>query len=249
MSDAATRLLEVSAELAALPLPFSQRTHLIEQVTSAHMALQAAERELAALREATEWVGRLEEALRAARWFISETRRYAADRGAEGTVERAEDMLAVIDAALVGIEPRQQDEADSGDDGFPVVVVPGCPFCEYGGPSPIKHSWHQGAVIAFEPLNPVIAGHLLVVPRRHVKHLGEDPTLSALVMGCAAELVRTEMLPTAHSHFRRDLGVNVIASAGASATQTVEHLHVHIVPRRDGDGLLLPWSAAGGGDA
>jgi diadenosine tetraphosphate (Ap4A) HIT family hydrolase len=35
---------------------------------------------------------------------------------------------------------------------------------------------------------------------------------------------------------------NLITSDGAAATQTVKHLHVHIVPRRDGDGLTLPWS-------
>ena len=29
---------------------------------------------------------------------------------------------------------------------------------------------------------------------------------------------------------------------GRAATQTVEHLHIHIVPRSDGDGLQLPWS-------
>jgi histidine triad (HIT) family protein len=35
---------------------------------------------------------------------------------------------------------------------------------------------------------------------------------------------------------------NLIVSKGPSATQTVAHLHLHIVPRRPGDGLALPWS-------
>ena len=35
---------------------------------------------------------------------------------------------------------------------------------------------------------------------------------------------------------------NLITSIGAAATQTVFHLHVHVVPRHEGDGLLLPWS-------
>ncbi|MFI0712504.1 HIT domain-containing protein [Streptomyces inhibens] len=38
---------------------------------------------------------------------------------------------------------------------------------------------------------------------------------------------------------------NVITSRGPSATQTIRHLHIHLVPRADGDGLLLPWTAAG----
>jgi histidine triad (HIT) family protein len=35
---------------------------------------------------------------------------------------------------------------------------------------------------------------------------------------------------------------NFITSAGKAATQSVMHLHIHIVPRQEGDGLLLPWS-------
>jgi histidine triad (HIT) family protein len=35
---------------------------------------------------------------------------------------------------------------------------------------------------------------------------------------------------------------NLITSQGAAATQTVMHLHLHLVPRTDGDGLKLPWS-------
>lgn len=35
---------------------------------------------------------------------------------------------------------------------------------------------------------------------------------------------------------------NLITSCGKAATQTVEHLHVHLVPRREGDGLKLPWT-------
>ncbi|MEV7006240.1 HIT domain-containing protein [Streptosporangium sp. NPDC051022] len=32
-----------------------------------------------------------------------------------------------------------------------------------------------------------------------------------------------------------------MTSAGREATQSVFHLHLHIVPRQDGDGLALPW--------
>lgn len=35
---------------------------------------------------------------------------------------------------------------------------------------------------------------------------------------------------------------NIITSKGSLATQTVFHLHVHLVPRAAGDGLPLPWT-------
>jgi hypothetical protein len=35
---------------------------------------------------------------------------------------------------------------------------------------------------------------------------------------------------------------NLITSVGAAATQTVRHLHIHLIPRREGDALALPWT-------
>ncbi|NUS57067.1 MAG: HIT domain-containing protein [Streptomycetaceae bacterium] len=85
--------------------------------------------------------------------------------------------------------------------------------------------------LVFEPLNPVTPGHLLVVPTLHVESAAADPYVAAAAMEVAAE----------HIHERR-LSANIITSIGADATQTVSHLHVHIVPRVAGDGLHLPWT-------
>ncbi|CAL9324879.1 HIT family protein [Streptomyces sp. SudanB91_2054] len=37
--------------------------------------------------------------------------------------------------------------------------------------------------------------------------------------------------------------VNLITSKGEAATQSVFHFHVHVVPRQEGDGRPLPWTA------
>jgi histidine triad (HIT) family protein len=76
----------------------------------------------------------------------------------------------------------------------------------------------------------VTDGHLLVVPTVHVRDATQDPGVTAFTMAAAAELAK-EAGPC-----------NIITSAGAEATQTVFHLHLHIVPRREGDGLTLPWT-------
>lgn len=81
--------------------------------------------------------------------------------------------------------------------------------------------------IAFLPLHPVTDGHTLVVPRLHVADALERPMVTGMVMQRVAQLA---VKPC-----------NIITSAGPEATQTVFHLHVHIVPRRAGDGLALPW--------
>jgi histidine triad (HIT) family protein len=87
--------------------------------------------------------------------------------------------------------------------------------------------------VAFEPLNPVTSGHLLVVPRQHVEDAGSHPLAASRTMALAAEIAGP--LNWADSY-------NLITSAGAAATQTVKHLHIHLVPRLDGDGLALPWA-------
>lgn len=103
-----------------------------------------------------------------------------------------------------------------------------CVFCAKISAGDVERRWP--AVVCFEPLNPVTPGHMLVVPVTHVADVGTDPRWSAVTMAAAAELAG-------------QLGdCNIITSRGPAATQTVLHLHLHVVPRRPGDGLALPWT-------
>jgi histidine triad (HIT) family protein len=108
-----------------------------------------------------------------------------------------------------------------------------CPFCEIiagRAPAVILEEW-TGAM-AIKPLNPVTPGHVLIIPKVHVADFAVSPLVSATVMEYAAR-------------FTVEWGVgdaNVITSRGAAATQTVEHLHLHVIPRTVGDGLHLPWT-------
>lgn len=104
-----------------------------------------------------------------------------------------------------------------------------CIFCQIASgeaPARVIREWPD--VIAFAPRHPVTPGHVMVVPRQHVADFIENPMVTARVMQCAAELGQRPM--------------NLITSAGSEATQTVFHLHVHLVPRSEGDGLTLPWT-------
>lgn len=107
-----------------------------------------------------------------------------------------------------------------------------CPFCAVAAgdaPATVLAAWPDA--VAIEPLNPVTPGHVLVIPREHVKDFTQDPFVTAAVMRRAAQYAGTvggEM--------------NLITSRGEAATQSVFHLHAHLVPRRVGDGLALPWA-------
>lgn len=113
-----------------------------------------------------------------------------------------------------------------------------CIFCRIAaGKAPAKHlgSWISTAVI--EPLNPVTPGHLIVIPRAHVADAVEDPSVTATVMHDAAMCV--SMVRRFDARYE---SVNFITSVGVPATQSVFHLHIHIVPRAIDDGLTLPWT-------
>jgi histidine triad (HIT) family protein len=109
-----------------------------------------------------------------------------------------------------------------------------CPFCDQAKIRAADIEQHFAAdgslVRVFEPLGGVTPGHVLVVPDKHVSDATEDPYTTSMVMGVAAKVA--QRFPAA----------NIITSIGSPATQTVFHLHVHVVPRYAGDGLMLPWS-------
>lgn len=109
------------------------------------------------------------------------------------------------------------------------MLAVSCPFCDYADSDRIIERGGESYVI--EPLNPVAPGHVLVIPYAHVDDFAENPRVSAEVMRHAALFARMRMSDA-----------NLITSRGKAATQTVRHLHVHLVPRYAGDGLRLPWS-------
>lgn len=108
-----------------------------------------------------------------------------------------------------------------------------CIFCLIvQGKAPAEFIARWPDAIAITPLNPVTDGHILVIPKDHVMDALENPDVSATVMRRACEIAP---YPS-----------NLIANTGREATQSVFHLHLHIVPRAKDDGLALPWYSGKG---
>lgn len=105
-----------------------------------------------------------------------------------------------------------------------------CVFCEIvAGRAPATFVEQSGAHVAFEPLGPQTPGHVLFVPREHVADAAQNPGVTGYVMEQAAR-------------YAADVGpANIITSIGAEATQSVFHLHVHVLPRGARDGLRPSW--------
>jgi diadenosine tetraphosphate (Ap4A) HIT family hydrolase len=110
-------------------------------------------------------------------------------------------------------------------------TAPGCVFCAIvagQAPATVVREWDDA--VAIRPRGGVNDRHVLVLPRVHVEDAGTDPDVTAAVHRRAGELLAEH--PAG----------NLITSKGRDATQTVFHLHVHVVPRQAGDGLPLPWT-------
>lgn len=123
------------------------------------------------------------------------------------------------------VTARPQQHADS------------CVFCEIvAGTAPAKIVRKWRSAIAFVPLSPVTDGHVLIVPKRHVAHAAENPQTTGYTAACAAEYAAQ------HDSF------NLITSAGRAATQSIDHLHIHVVPRTVDDKLMTPWGTIYGDD-
>lgn len=112
-----------------------------------------------------------------------------------------------------------------------------CPFCHIAdGEAPASIVYEDHSTIAFLPLHPATKGHVLVIPKAHFADIWaisrpEFEYLSATVWR-VAQGVRTAFAPE---------GLNIINSTGEVATQSVPHLHMHIVPRWAGDPMNLTW--------
>lgn len=106
-------------------------------------------------------------------------------------------------------------------------MIPTCPFCALDAREVVGSN---ALALFFEDKYPVTPGHLLVIPKRHV----------ATYFDATAEEKRAmwDLLEEAKAYLdqhRTPEGYNVGINVGATAGQTVMHLHVHLIPRYAGD--------------
>lgn len=105
-----------------------------------------------------------------------------------------------------------------------------CPFCTYvieGHDRPLLVD--EELILAFEDAYPSAPGHTLVIPRRHVGRLVDLTHVEYWLMWQVARYQLRRLELTAPDGYT--IGIN----DGEAAGQTVEHVHLHIIPRHHGD--------------
>ena len=117
-----------------------------------------------------------------------------------------------------------------------MTVATDCVFCRLvRREEEVTVVYEDERTIVFLDIQPVVRGHLLVVPLAHAAFLAElDPEDGAAVFRAgqrAAAALRASGLPCE--------GVNLFLADGEAAGQDVFHTHLHVIPRHAGDGFGL----------
>ncbi len=112
-----------------------------------------------------------------------------------------------------------------------------CLFCKIvEGTLPSLKVYETEHLYAFLDIKPAHRGHTLLVPKTHCRDIfdaahGQDARLGE-------EVLRTmQRLAAALKEVTGCPGINIIQNNGSAAGQTVFHLHWHIIPRFENDGI------------
>src|SRR3954465_13084125 len=115
--------------------------------------------------------------------------------------------------------------------GHAMAMAPTCLFCAIaGGDAPATVVLDEPDTVGFLDVRPVFPGHVLVVPRLHVETLTDLPRPAIDPLFAATRRVAAGVV--------RGLGAQGwFVAMNNVVSQSVPHLHVHVVPRTKGDGL------------
>ena len=106
-----------------------------------------------------------------------------------------------------------------------------CVFCEIvAGAREAPMVYQDGHTVAFLDHRPLFPGHVLLVPRDHYELLADLPVDQVAPLFQTARLL-SQAIPSALEAEGAFLAVN------NGVSQSVPHVHVHVIPRRKGDGL------------
>lgn len=123
-----------------------------------------------------------------------------------------------------------------------------CVFCSLIAENTTDFCYQDEHTVAFTPLDPLCEGHILIVPRLHVRGMGDIPPEELAIFAVTAQGIIRDLMDE----------FNILMANGVGAQQSVGHFHWHVIPRSEGDGIDLwprrypiapepvPMPAAGG---
>jgi len=119
-----------------------------------------------------------------------------------------------------------------------MALADDCIFCKIlRNEIPSLKVYEDDETYAFMDINPANPGHVLVIPKYHAPNIFELPPqwLSACIV--TAQKVALAVEKTVAPD-----GINILQANNEGAAQSVFHLHVHVMPRQNGDNLMMNWA-------
>jgi histidine triad (HIT) family protein len=110
-----------------------------------------------------------------------------------------------------------------------------CVFCQIRlGELPNATIYEDDDILAFLDINPVNAGHTLVIPKEHYNTIYDTPEETLL------SLIRVvKKVSTAVKTGTEATGINVHLNNELDAGQVIPHIHFHVIPRFKNDGIKM----------
>src|SRR3989338_6661310 len=108
-----------------------------------------------------------------------------------------------------------------------------CVFCKIlRGEIPGEIVSSSEHFVALKDAHPVVPGHILVIPKKHYVTLLDLPTTDAAEMLKFMQSVASQLLEK-----KKGDGFNLVMNNLPPAGQVVPHAHIHLIPRKEGDGI------------
>ena len=119
-----------------------------------------------------------------------------------------------------------------------------CVFCAIvAGAAPAIRIFEDDDYLAILDIRPFTRGHTLVFPKHHTVDLTDTPPDTVAAMAIIGQrIAKASRVSGLHAD-----GNNIAINDGKPAFQSVFHIHLHVVPRREGDklsfakGMFLRW--------
>lgn len=114
-----------------------------------------------------------------------------------------------------------------------------CIFCKIIAGEIPSHTIHEDEKFkVILDVGPATKGHALIIPKEHYANLYELPEESAVEVIKLAKKLMVKMTKKLESD-----GFNIVQNNGEAAGQTVNHFHMHLIPRYKNDGEILKYIA------
>jgi histidine triad (HIT) family protein len=116
---------------------------------------------------------------------------------------------------------------------------PACIFCKIiAGQIPCHKVYEDDVVLSFLDIGPLVIGHTLIIPKNHHATIMETPPDLLAALNLRLPKIAQAVLAATGTQ-----ACHILVNNGPAAQQSVNHLHYHILPRKEGDSFHIPWKA------